>query len=56
MAGEVISIISVAPMYTKIIDDLTITIINKRFEFQNNWFEIIRIRYNCTQFYPILLF
>ena len=45
------------PMHTKVIYDLTIAIaiINKCFEFQTNWFKIIPIRYNCTQFCPIPL-
>ena len=46
---------SIAPMHTKIIYDLTITNINKGFEFQNNWLKTTRIRYNCTQFCPIPL-
>ena len=62
---------SIASIYTKIIYNLTIAIvnecfefqndfliiaiINKCFEFQNYWLKIIRIRYNCTQFCPIPL-
>ena len=37
-------------MHTKIMHDLTIAIINKCFEFQNDWLKIIRIRCNCTKF------
>ena len=48
--GEVLS-----PYIQKIMHDFTIVIINKSFEFQNDWFEIIRIRYNCMQFCPIPL-
>ena len=40
-------------IHTKIIYDLTISIINKYFEFQNDWIEIIHNRWNCTQFSPI---
>ena len=46
---------SIAPIHTKIIYDLTISIINKCFEFQNDCLKIIRIRYNCTQFCRIPL-
>ena len=38
-----------APMHTKIMYDLTIVIINKYFEFQNDWLKIIRIRYYSTK-------
>ena len=41
---------SIAPIHTKIMYDLTIAIINKCFEFQNDWLKMIPIRYNCTQF------
>ena len=34
---------------------LTISIINKCFEFENDWLKIICIRYKCTQFCPIPL-
>ena len=44
---------NIAPIRTKIIYDLTIAIINKCFEFQNDWLKIIPVRYNCTQFCPI---
>ena len=47
---------SIAPIYTKIIYDLTIAAINKYFEFQSDWLKIIRIRYNCTQFCLIPLY
>ena len=43
------------PMHTKVIYDLTIAIINKYFEFQNDWLKIIPVRYNFTQFCPIPL-
>ena len=46
---------SIAPIHTKIMYDLTIATINKCFEFQNDWFKIIHIRYNCMQFCPIPL-
>ena len=46
---------SIAPMYTKIIYGLTIAILYKCFGFQNDWLKIIRIRYSCLQFCPILL-
>ena len=46
---------SIAPICTKIINDLTIAIINKCFKFENDWFKIIRIRYNFTQFCPVPL-
>ena len=46
---------SIAPICTKITYDLTIAIINKCFEFQNDWLKIIPVRYNCTQFCPIPL-
>ena len=42
-----------SPICVKVIHDLTVAIINKCFEFQNDWLEIIRIRYNCSQFCPI---
>ena len=35
---------SITLMYTNIMHDLTIAIINKCFEFENNWFKIICIR------------
>ena len=38
------------PHVYKIIYDLTIVIINKYFEFQNDWLKIIRIRYSCMKF------
>ena len=44
-----------SPIYTKNIYDLTTAIINKCFEFQNDWLKIIPVRYNCTQFCPIPL-
>ena len=47
---------SIALIYTKNMYDITIAIIYKFFEFQNDWLEIIRIRDNCTQFYPIPLY
>ena len=34
------------------IQNLTIVIMNKSFEFQNDCLKIICIRYNCTQFCP----
>ena len=46
---------SVALMYTKTIYDLIIAIINKHFEFQNDWLKIVRIRHNCMQFCSIPL-
>ena len=46
---------SIAPIYTKNLYDLTIAIINKCFEFQNDWLKIIPVRYNCTQFCSIPL-
>ena len=46
---------SIVPIYTKITYDLTTAIINKCFEFQNDWLKIILDRYNCTQFCPIPL-
>ena len=48
--GEVI-----APAYTKTICYLIVVIINKNFEFQNNWLKIIHFECNCTQLCPILL-
>ena len=42
-------------VYTKFIYDLTNAIINKCFNYQNDWLKIIRIRYNCMQFCPIPL-
>ena len=47
---------NIAPIYPKIMYDLTIAIINKYFEIQNDWLKIIRIRYKCMQFWSILLF
>ena len=38
-----------APIYTKTIYDLTISVINKCFEFQNDRLKIICIKYNCAQ-------
>ena len=46
---------SIAPIYAKIIYDLTIAIIDKFFEFENDWIKIIRIKYKGTQFCPIPL-
>ena len=46
---------SIAPIHTKIMYDLTIAIIDKCFEFQNNWFKIIRMGYYCKQIFPIPL-
>ena len=46
---------SIASTYTEILYYLTITITNKCFKFQNDWFKIICIRYNCTLFCPIPL-
>ena len=46
---------SIAPIYTKITNDLTIILINKCFEFQNNWLKMIRIRYKCMQICPMPL-
>ena len=43
---------NIASKYTKIIYDLIISIANKYFEFQNDWFKIIPIRHICTQFCP----
>ena len=40
---------SIAPIYTKIIYDLTIAIINKCFEFPSDWLKIICIKYKCMQ-------
>ena len=39
----------IAPLCAKIIYDLTIEIINKYFEFQNDCLKIFCIRYNYTQ-------
>ena len=44
---------SIVPIYTRFTYDLTIAIINKCFEFQNDYLKVIRIRHNCTQFCPI---
>ena len=44
-----------SPICTKIMYDLSTAIINKCFEFQNDWLKIIPVRYNCTQFCPIPL-
>ena len=38
------------PIYTKISYDLTIAIVNKCCEFQNDWFKIMRIWCSCMQF------
>ena len=38
------------PMHAKIIHYLSIAIINNCFEFKNDSFKIMRIRYNCEQF------
>ena len=43
----------IAPLHAKIIYVLTIAIINECFEFQNDWFKIIRISYSCTPFCSI---
>ena len=43
------------PTFKKIVFDFTIAIINKCFEFQNDWLTINRIRLNCTQFCPLTL-
>ena len=40
----------ISPMHTKIGYYLTIAIINECFEFQNERLQIIRIRYNWTEF------
>ena len=45
--------LSITAMYTKYIFHLTIAIIDKCLEFQRYWLEIIRIRYNFTQFFAI---
>ena len=42
----------ISSIYTKIIYYLIIAIINKCFEFQNDWLNVILIRYNGTQFCP----
>ena len=42
-------------MYAEIMQNLTIGITNKCFEFQNDWFKISHIKYNCTHFIPIPL-
>ena len=39
---------SIAPVYTKNMYDLSVAIINKCFEFQNDRLQIICVRYNCT--------
>ena len=40
----------VLPLYTQIICDLITAIMNKWFEFKNDWLKIIRIKNNYMQF------
>ena len=40
-------------MHAKIVYGLVIAILNKYFEFQNDWLKIFCFKYNCTQFCPI---
>ena len=44
---------SISPMCIKTTYCVTIVIKSKCFEFQKDWLEIIRIRYNCMQFRSI---
>ena len=53
--GDGISLLQKVLSYRKNIYYFTIAIINKCFEFANDWLKIIRTRYNCTPFYTVPL-
>ena len=45
---------SIAPTNEKMMYYPTIAIIHKHFQFQSDWLKIIRFRYSCTQYCPML--